>query len=51
MKVIHEEHCQGCGSTDPEYIDAFNEELEGYTGCCGELIIEGDECDEFCYHA
>lgn len=31
-------HCENCGNTNREDVDPFNPELQGYTGCCNELI-------------
>jgi len=35
--TVKEDHCENCGSTDPE--DLATE--DGYTGCCNELIAYG----------
>jgi len=37
-------HCENCGSTDPEDVDPFNPELQGYTGCCNELMATSTDC-------
>lgn len=37
-------HCENCGSTDPEDVQA----LDGYTGCCNELVAFGaTDCRNF----
>lgn len=56
-KEITGAHCQQCGNTDPEEVDPFNSELDGYSGCCNERIVttcdvnSGDRDDyRDCYH-
>jgi hypothetical protein len=37
-------HCENCGSSDPENVDPFNDDLGGYTGCCNELMTDQRGC-------
>lgn len=41
MKIIAEDHCQQCGSTDWQDL---NDGDQGYTGCCNERVISRGDC-------
>ena len=40
--TINAEHCEHCGSTDPEDTDRFAN--EGYSVCCNELLTDRAGC-------
>lgn len=38
---IKMDHCENCGSTDPEDLDGD----DGYSACCNEGIVNNKECN------
>jgi hypothetical protein len=52
--VIFENHCQQCGSTDRKDVETLDDDdLQGYTACCNERVVDGGSCATFddCSHS
>ena len=45
MCKIAKDHCESCGSTDPEDVGwSALAENDGYSACCNELVTDSRGC-------